>query len=110
MQKICVPDVVKNLNVKVFHVMSRTNKTRFIEWHDMCKCECKIGASVCNNKQHWNKYKCRCKCKELIDKGMLNKGFIWSPSNCECECDKARDVGEYLDYENCWCRKQWLSH
>ena len=106
MQKICVPDVVKNLNVKVFHVMSRTNKTRFIEWHDMCKCECKIGASVCNNKQHWNKYKCRCKCKELIDKGMLNKGFIWSPSNCECECDKARDVGEYLDYENCKCRKK----
>ena len=26
--KICVPDVVKNLNVKVFNLMSRTNKTR----------------------------------------------------------------------------------
>ena len=22
-----------------------------------------------------------------------------------CECDKVRDVGEYLDYENCKCRK-----
>ena len=29
--KICVPDVVKNLNAKVFNLMSRTNKTRFIE-------------------------------------------------------------------------------
>ena len=29
--KICVPDVVKNLNVKVFNLMSRTNETRFIE-------------------------------------------------------------------------------
>ena len=30
---ICVPDVVKNLNVKVFNLMSRTNETRYIEWH-----------------------------------------------------------------------------
>ena len=29
--KICVPDVIKNLNVKVFNLMSRTNETRFIE-------------------------------------------------------------------------------
>ena len=28
--KICVPDIVKNLNVKVFNLMSRTNETRFI--------------------------------------------------------------------------------
>ena len=27
-------------------------------------------------------------------------------SNCECECDKSCDVGEYLDYENCKCRKK----
>ena len=27
---ICVPDVIKNLNVKVFNLMSRTNETRFI--------------------------------------------------------------------------------
>ena len=26
--KMCIPDVVKNLNVKVFHLMSRTNETR----------------------------------------------------------------------------------
>ena len=24
----------------------------------------------------------------------------------ECECDKGCDVGEYLDYENCKCRKK----
>ena len=29
--KICVPDIVKNLNIKVFNLMSRTNETRFIE-------------------------------------------------------------------------------
>ena len=29
--KMSVPDVVKNLNVKVFNLMSRTNETRRIE-------------------------------------------------------------------------------
>ena len=29
-----------------------------------------------------------------------------NPTNCECECDKSSDVGEYLDYENCKCRKK----
>ena len=29
--KICVPDSIKDLNVKVFNLMSRTNETRFIE-------------------------------------------------------------------------------
>ena len=35
-----------------------------------------------------------------------DKGFISSPSNCECECDKSCDIGEYLDYKNCKCRKK----
>ena len=104
--KICAPNVVKNLNVKVLNLISRTNETRLIEWHETCKCEYKFGANVCNNKQCWNKNKCRCECKDLIDKGVCNKGFIWNPSNCECECDKACDVGEYLDYEYCKYRKK----
>ena len=39
---------------------------------------------------------------------MCDKGFIWNPSNCECECDKLCDVGEYLDYKNCRCRKRLI--
>ena len=62
--KICVPDI-KNLNVKVFNLMSRT---RHIEWHETCKCQCRLDAIVCNNKQRWNNDKYSCKCKELIDK------------------------------------------
>ena len=64
-----------------------------------------VNASVCNNNQRWNNDKCRCECKTLIDKGICDKVFIWNPSNCECECDKLCDVEEYLDYENCKCRK-----
>ena len=104
--KICVPDVIKDLNVKVFNLMSRTNETRFIKWHEKCKCKCRLDAIVCHNKQRWNKNKYRCECKELIDKGICNTGFIWNPSNCECECDKNCDFSEYLDNENCKCRKK----
>ena len=103
--KLCVPDIVENLNVKLFNLMSKTNGTRHIEWHETCKFKCRLDDSVCNNKQSWNDDKCRCKCKELIHKGVCNKGLIWNRSNCECECDKSCDVGDYLDYENCKCRK-----
>ena len=99
--KVCVPDQIKNTNL-----MSRTNETRHIRWHKTCKCRCRLDASICNNKQRWNNDKCRCECKELIDKGMCDKGFIWNPNNFECECDKSCDIGEYLDYENCKCKKR----
>ena len=104
--EICVPDVIKDLNVKVLNLMSRTNETRFIKWHEKCKCKCRLDAIVCNNKQWWNKNKCRCECKEWIDKEICDKGFIWNPSNCECDCDKNCNFSEYLDYENWKCRKK----
>ena len=89
--KICVPDVIKDLNVKAFNLMSRTNETRHIKWHDTCKCKCRLDASVRNNKQSWNNDKCQCKCKELVDKSISDKGYIWNPSNCKC--DKSCDFG-----------------
>ena len=61
--KICLPNAVKDLNVKVFNLMSRTNEARRIKWHQTCKCKCRLDTSVCNNKQHWNDDKCRCECK-----------------------------------------------
>ena len=69
----CVPDNIKNINVKVFNLMSRTKETRHIKWHKTCKC--KLDVSVCNNKQRWNDDKCRRECKELIDKEMCDKRF-----------------------------------
>ena len=42
--RICVPDIVKHLNVKVFNLMSRTNGTRCIEWHEMFKYKCRLDA------------------------------------------------------------------
>ena len=49
--KICVPDDVKDLKVKVFNLMSTTNETRHIKRHETCKCKCRLDASVCDHKQ-----------------------------------------------------------
>ena len=75
-------------------------------WHETCKCICRLTEPICNFKQVWNKDKCQCECKQdLINNLVCEKGYIWNPSTCECECDKLCDVGQYLDYRNCVCRK-----
>ena len=96
--KIGVPDTVKNLSVKVFNLMSLTNETRSIKWHETCKCICRLNEIICNKKQRWNEDKCRCECKELIDKRVCDKGYVFHPSNCECECDTSCNISQYLDY------------
>ena len=54
--KLCVSNVVKIENIKVFNLVSRTNETRHIEWRETCKFKCRLDLSVCNNKQRWSNY------------------------------------------------------
>ena len=85
--------------------MSRTNEPKHIQWNKTCKCKCRLYASVFNNKESLNKYRCRCEYKDLI-KGICDKGFNRNFTNCNCECDKSCNVGEYLNHENYECRNQ----
>ena len=39
-----------NIFVKVFNIMSRTNETRHIFWHETFKCKSRLDVSVCNSK------------------------------------------------------------
>ena len=41
-ETLCVPDVVRNINIKVFTLMSRTNEIRNVEWHETCKCKYRL--------------------------------------------------------------------
>ena len=66
--KVCIPDIIKNVTVKMFDLMTLTNTTRQITLHESCKCVCRLDPVVCNNKQKWNKNKCRCEC--LVNKKM----------------------------------------
>ena len=89
-------------------MISRTNETRYTAWNERFICKCRLDASVCNNKQRWNKDICRYECDELVDKGVCEIEFILNLISCECECDKSCEIGEHLDYENCKCRKRWF--
>ena len=82
--RLCVTKVVKNINLKVFNLMSWSNQIKQIKWHESCRCECRLDSIICNNKQKWNKGKCRC--EYLISKICGNK--FWNPNSCKCECRK----------------------
>ena len=49
--KLRIPNIVENINVKVFNLMQRINETRQIILHETCKCVCRLTSSVCNNRQ-----------------------------------------------------------
>ena len=44
--KLCVSDTIKNINVKVFNLMLRTNETSRIKWHKTCKSKCRLDAKM----------------------------------------------------------------
>ena len=64
MAKLCIHNIVKDMNIKVFNLLARINETRKIVWHERCKCVCRLTSAICNDRQEWNENKCRCECKE----------------------------------------------
>ena len=111
MAKFRVPNIVKDMNIKVFNLLARINESRKIVWHEMCKCICRLTSAICNDRQAWNENKCRCKCKEdLINKLACDKGYMWNPSTCSCECDRYCETGQHLDYKNSVCRKKIIDN
>ena len=47
----CVPNKVKNMNLKVCNLTSGVNETRFLVQHELCDWKCGLNESVCNSKQ-----------------------------------------------------------
>ena len=80
--KVCLPDFIKNVSVKVFDLISQKTVLRNVSSHKSCKCGCLLDKKVCNNKQKWNKDKCRCECLKVKKCG---NGFSWNVVNCRCE-------------------------
>ena len=100
MAKLCVPGIVKRVNMQVYNFLMRLNETCNVLWHKSCKCVCKLNSSVCNNKQIWNDDTCRCDCNEDFA-GIINcaKG---------CQCDMWCEPGQYLDHKNCVCKNKLI--
>ena len=62
-----VVQIKKIMNVKVFSLIPRVNKTRFLIQIESCECKCRLNENVCNLKWKWDFDECRCKCKKLVD-------------------------------------------
>ena len=109
MTKLCIPNVIKRVNMQVYNFLMSSNETRNVLWHESCKCVCKLNSSVCNNKQIWNSDTCRCDCNEDFA-GIIScaKGYTWNPSTCECQCDTWCKSGQYLDHKNCICKNKLI--
>ena len=107
MAKLCVPNIIKRINMKVYNFLMRLNETRNVLRQESCKCVCRLNSSVCNSKQIWNSDTCRCDCNEDFS-GIINctKGYMWNPSTCECQCGMWCKTGQYLDYKNCVCKNK----
>ena len=107
MAKLCVPKIVKRVNMKVYKLLMRLNETRNVLWHESCKCVCRLNSSVCNSKQIWNSDTCRCDCNEDFA-GIIScdKRYTWNPSACTCQCDMWCKSGQYLDHKNCACKNK----
>ena len=108
--KICVPKVIKNVNIKGYNFLMMLNETRNEFWHESCRCVCKLNSPGFNIKQIWNSDTSRCDYNEDFA-GIINctKGYTWNPSTCECQCDKWCKPGQYLDHKNCVCKNILVS-
>ena len=107
MAKLCVPNVIKGVNMQVYNFLMMLNETRSVLWHESCKCVCTLNSSVCNNKQIWNSDTCRYDCnKDFASIINCTKGYTWNPSTCQC--DTWCKPGQYLDYKKCVCKNKLI--
>ena len=79
--KMCVPNIIKRINMKVYNFLMRLNETRNMLQHESYKCVCLLNSSAYNNKQIWNSDTCRCDCNEDFA-SIINctKGYTRNPS------------------------------
>ena len=107
--KLCIPSMIKRINMKIYNFLMMLNETRNILWHESFKCVCRLNSSVCNSKQIWNSDTCKCDCNEYFA-GIINciKGYTWNPSTCECQCDMWCKADQYLDHKNCVCKNKLI--
>ena len=101
MARLFVPNIIKNVNMKVYNFLMRLNESRNVLWHESCKCVCLLNSSVCNSKQIWN---------SDTFAGIISctKGYMWNPSTCECQCGMWCKPGQYLDHKNCVCKNKLI--
>ena len=80
--KIYVPGITKDVNVKVFNMITRRNEAKMLVKRISCDCKCKFNSSTSNSNQKWNNDKCQCESKKYR---VCKEDYNWNPSMCTCQ-------------------------
>ena len=83
--KMSISNKTKDINVKVFNIVTRLYEDNTLVKHISCDCKWKINSRRCNLNQKWNYDKCQCECKNYHT---CTKDYSWNRSTCICENGK----------------------
>ena len=53
----------KDINVKVFDMITNKIYANTMKKHISCDCKCKFISEACSSSQNWNIKTCQCECK-----------------------------------------------
>ena len=82
LQKYLVWAKKKDVNVKIFNLITKLNEIKTFVKHISCDCNWKCGSTTCNSNQKWNNDKCQGDFKKC---GTCKKDFSWKFSTWICE-------------------------
>ena len=102
--RICVTNIVKHMNVKVFNLISGINETRSLVQHELCKIICTLNQILSNSNKKWNHGGCRCDCKD--DWSSCKDDYMSNPITCDCQWTKACKNDKNLGIKNYSCIKR----
>ncbi|EZA50606.1 Platelet-derived growth factor subunit B [Ooceraea biroi] len=102
---------IRNFMVIVASVKELGYKGRQIvplEEHIKCKCDCKIKAKDCTEKQHYEPHNCRCACSNVDEEQKCRKESdikIWNGDLCSCSCRTIEEcsTGYFFNHNTCRC-------
>ena len=101
--KICVPNKMEDVNLKVFKKIKGINESRARAKCVSRECRCEFDGRKCNLRQKWNNYKCQCECKKSIKHRACEGDYAWNPGTCACKCDNDCNNAKY--FKDCECMK-----
>ena len=83
--KICALKKTKDINVKVFNMITNEKDAETVTKHISCDCKCKFNSTTYNSNQKWNNKTRQCKSNNY---SKSEKDCSWNPSTCFCENSK----------------------
>ena len=50
--KLCAPSETKDVNIKIFKMITRINQTKLLVKHILCDCKCKLNNTTSDSNQN----------------------------------------------------------